>query len=108
MTREHYEELVELGRDWVAAMSSVQWRIGDAALEIEPMRAYGGANPSGKDDLFTVSEAIRLFARPYSGPSRSTCGCPRHAAPWMYDRADLRAPARRLGRPPGDRPPGRG
>ncbi|WP_232789702.1 DUF6192 family protein [Streptomyces jeddahensis] len=31
-------------------------------MEIEPMRSYGGANPSEKDDLFTVSEAIRLFA----------------------------------------------
>ncbi len=62
VTRERYDELVKLGRDWVATMSGVQWRIGDAAMEIEPMRSYGGANPSGKDDLFTVSEAIRLFA----------------------------------------------
>ncbi|GAA4340866.1 DUF6192 family protein [Streptomyces venetus] len=62
VTRERYDELVKLGRDWVATMSSAQWRLGDAALEIEPMRSYGGANPSGKDDLFTVSEAIRLFA----------------------------------------------
>ncbi|WP_030683560.1 DUF6192 family protein [Streptomyces cellulosae] len=62
VTRERYYELVKLGRDWVAAMSSVQWRLGDAAVEIEPMRSYGGANPSGKDDLFTVSEALRMFA----------------------------------------------
>jgi len=62
VTRDRYDELVKLGRDWVAKMSSAQWRLGDAALEIEPMRSYGGANPSGKDDLFTVSEAIRMFA----------------------------------------------
>ncbi|WP_405996726.1 DUF6192 family protein [Streptomyces sp. NBC_00829] len=62
MTRDRYDELVKLGRDWVATMSGVQWRLGDAALEIEPMRSYGGVNPSGKDDLFTVSEAIRMFA----------------------------------------------
>ncbi|MFF0043335.1 DUF6192 family protein [Streptomyces mirabilis] len=62
MTRERYDELVKLGRDWVATMSGVQWRLGDAALEIEPMCSYGGANPSGKDELFTVSEAIRMFA----------------------------------------------
>ncbi|MFF7884118.1 DUF6192 family protein [Streptomyces sp. NPDC020794] len=61
MTRDHYDELVKLGRDWVGMMSSAQWRLGDAALEIEPMCSYGGANPSGKDDLFTVSEAIRMF-----------------------------------------------
>ncbi|MFD9863442.1 DUF6192 family protein [Streptomyces alboflavus] len=62
VSRERYDELVKLGRDWVAAMSAAQWRLGDAALEIEPMRSYGGASPSGKDDLFTVSEAIRMFA----------------------------------------------
>ncbi|MEU2867490.1 DUF6192 family protein [Streptomyces mirabilis] len=62
MSRERYEELVKLGRDWVAAMSSAQWCIGDAAVEIEPMRSYGGANPSGQDGLFTVSESIRTFA----------------------------------------------
>ncbi|MEU6540141.1 DUF6192 family protein [Streptomyces sp. NPDC047000] len=43
-------------------MSSAQWRLGDAAVEIEPMRSYGGANPFGKDDLFTVGEAVRMFA----------------------------------------------
>lgn len=62
VTRDRYDELVKLGRDWVATMSSAQWRLGDAAVEIEPMRAYGGANASGKGDLFTVSEAIRMFA----------------------------------------------
>ncbi|WP_329453721.1 DUF6192 family protein [Streptomyces sp. NBC_01724] len=43
-------------------MSSVQWQLGDAAGEIEPMRSYGGTNPSGSEELFTVSEAIRMFA----------------------------------------------
>ncbi|MFH9426628.1 DUF6192 family protein [Streptomyces sp. NPDC017529] len=62
MSQERYDELVKLGRDWVATMSAVQWQIGDAGLEIEPMRSYGGANPSGTEGLFTVSEAIRMFA----------------------------------------------
>lgn len=62
VSRERYDELVKLGRDWVATMSAAQWQVGDAAGEIEPMRSYGGANPFGKDDLFTVSEAIRMFA----------------------------------------------
>lgn len=62
VTRERYDELVKLGRDWVAAMSSVQWQLGDSAGEIEPMRSYGGSNPSGNDELFTVSEALRMFA----------------------------------------------
>ncbi|MFJ9909777.1 DUF6192 family protein [Streptomyces sp. NPDC101152] len=39
-------------------------------MEIELMRSYGDANPSGKDDLFTVSAAIQLFAHDI-GPSYS-------------------------------------
>ncbi|MFE5036965.1 hypothetical protein [Streptomyces sp. NPDC056683] len=62
VTRQRYDELVRLGRDWVETMSGVQWQLGDAGLEIEPMRSYGGANPSGSEELFTVSEAIRMFA----------------------------------------------
>jgi hypothetical protein len=62
VTRQRYDELVKLGRDWVETMSSVQWQLGDAGLEIEPMRSYGGTNPSGSEELFTVSEAIRMFA----------------------------------------------
>ncbi|MGW0207343.1 DUF6192 family protein [Streptomyces sp. NPDC003233] len=62
VTRQRYDELVRLGRDWVETMSGVQWQLGDAGLEIEPMRSYGGANPSGNEELFTVSEAIRMFA----------------------------------------------
>ncbi len=34
VSRERYDELVSLGRDWVAAMSGAQWRLGEAALEI--------------------------------------------------------------------------
>ncbi|OIJ90330.1 hypothetical protein BIV23_40905 [Streptomyces monashensis] len=41
VTRERYDELVKLGRDWVTTRSGAQWRIGDAATEIEPMRSYG-------------------------------------------------------------------
>lgn len=62
VTRQRYDELVKLGRDWVSEMSSVQWQLGDAGMEIEPMRSYGGTNPSGSEELFTVSEAIRMFA----------------------------------------------
>lgn len=45
VSRDRYDELVKLGRDWVATLSSAQWRLGDAAVEIEPMRSCGGANP---------------------------------------------------------------
>jgi hypothetical protein len=62
VTRQRYDELVGLGRDWVETLSGVQWQLGDAGLELEPLRSCGGANPSGSEELFTVSEAIRMFA----------------------------------------------
>lgn len=45
VTWQRYDELVQPGRDWVSAMSSVQRQLGDAAMEIEPMRSHGGTNP---------------------------------------------------------------
>ncbi|GGY61909.1 hypothetical protein GCM10010326_65960 [Streptomyces xanthochromogenes] len=77
---ERYAELVKLGRDWVAAMSSAQWRIGDAALEIEPMRSYGGAK-----EMFNVSEAIRLFAEDI-GAYTTVRGYRRVASRWPKER----------------------
>ncbi|NHI12031.1 hypothetical protein STPH2_7401 [Streptomyces sp. KO7888] len=32
------------------------------ALEIEPMRSVGGSMPNGRDDLFTVTESLQIFA----------------------------------------------
>lgn len=59
VTRDRPDELTKLGRDWVATMGSAQWCLGDAAVGIEPMHRFGGANPSGKDDLFSVSVGPR-------------------------------------------------
>ncbi|BBC28881.1 hypothetical protein SGFS_001720 [Streptomyces graminofaciens] len=56
----------------MAATSRAPWRLGDAAVEIEPMRSYGGANPSGKEDLFTVSEALRMYGRRTLTPHPTT------------------------------------
>ncbi|KND29006.1 hypothetical protein IQ63_32075 [Streptomyces acidiscabies] len=37
VTRQHYDELVKLGRDWVEMMSSVQWQLGDACLDLDAL-----------------------------------------------------------------------
>jgi hypothetical protein len=63
VTRDRYDELGKQGREWVRTMSRAHWCLGDAAMEIELMRSYGGTNPSGRDDLFTASEANRMFAK---------------------------------------------
>lgn len=38
VTRQHYDELVKLGRDWVEMMSSVQRQLGDAGLDPDARR----------------------------------------------------------------------
>ncbi|MFD5467986.1 DUF6192 family protein [Kitasatospora sp. NPDC127059] len=56
-----YDELVAEGRDLVEQIGRCQFRIGDMALEIEPMRLAGGGE-HGADEAFTVATSLRLFA----------------------------------------------
>ncbi|MGW0819109.1 DUF6192 family protein [Streptomyces viridiviolaceus] len=45
----------------VEAQSAGQWALGDAALEIEPIRAHGGHGPVPEDGV-RVEESLRVFA----------------------------------------------
>ncbi|MFD7450859.1 hypothetical protein [Kitasatospora sp. NPDC059827] len=56
-----YDELVAEGRDLVEQMGRCQFRIGDMALEIEPMRMAGGGG-QGVDEAFTVATSLTRFA----------------------------------------------
>ncbi|MFF9085522.1 hypothetical protein ACF1BE_03680 [Streptomyces sp. NPDC014991] len=51
VTRDRYDELVKLGRDWVATMSSAQGRLGDAALEIKAILRLGATFDARIPDL---------------------------------------------------------
>ncbi|MFF3398174.1 hypothetical protein ACFYW6_06635 [Streptomyces sp. NPDC002659] len=62
VTWERYGELVASGGGWVETMRHCQFRLGDAAMEIELMRRHGGAQPSGQDDLFSVTVCFRTSA----------------------------------------------
>jgi hypothetical protein len=57
-----YEEIVAEARQLVLQQSRCQFAIGDLALEIEPLRDRGGAQPDPGEELFTVEEALGLFA----------------------------------------------
>ncbi|MFJ2191899.1 DUF6192 family protein [Kitasatospora sp. NPDC087861] len=59
---QRYDELVAEGRDLVEQMRRCQFRIGDIALEIAPMRQVGGHNPSLVEGLSTVTSALERFA----------------------------------------------
>ncbi|MEU7650355.1 hypothetical protein [Streptomyces huasconensis] len=58
MTRERYDELVKLGRDWVATMSSAQWRIGDAGRAPGPQRGLEGGDGRGHTRVVLAAERL--------------------------------------------------
>ncbi|MGW1077065.1 DUF6192 family protein [Streptomyces sp. NPDC002537] len=71
VTLERFEQLVTEAKELVRQVTRAQFRLGDIALEIEPMRSVGGSMPNGVDDLFTVEESLQWFADEV-GASRST------------------------------------
>lgn len=62
VSAQRYAELVAAARDLVGVASRAQFRIGEFALEIEPMRQAGGAHPGADEQLFTVGESLERFA----------------------------------------------
>lgn len=62
VSQRRYEQLVTQGRDLVEQQTRCQFAIGDAALEIEPLRPLGGAHPDPNAELLTVGQALELFA----------------------------------------------
>ncbi|MFE3379914.1 DUF6192 family protein [Streptomyces anulatus] len=55
-----YAEIVAELRKLVESASRIQFTIGDYALEVEPMREYGGQERS--DELFTVKDSLFRLA----------------------------------------------
>jgi hypothetical protein len=62
VTERRYEQLVHQGRDLVKQKTQVQFRLGDNALEIEPMRPVGESHGAGGDELMGVEQALRIYA----------------------------------------------
>lgn len=62
VARQRDEQLVTRAKELIAQITRAQFALGDMALEIEPMRSVGGSTPNGTEDLFTVTEALQLFA----------------------------------------------
>jgi hypothetical protein len=61
VTLERYRQLVAEGRELVELASRCQWRLGDAALEIEPIRPRGGSQAGPGKELFSVEESLARF-----------------------------------------------
>ncbi|MFI7296863.1 DUF6192 family protein [Streptomyces sp. NPDC050121] len=61
VTRSRYDELVAESLDMVEEDTRCQFGLGDAALELEPLRGHGGHLPLDEGDQ-GVEESLRLFA----------------------------------------------
>lgn len=79
-----YAEIVSELRKLVETSSRIQFKIGDYALEVEPMREHGGSAPT--DELFTVKDSLFRLAEDI-GLSYSTVKTARWTASrWPEDR----------------------
>src|SRR4051812_47082674 len=62
VSRDRYDAIVAESRELIAQRTRIQFRIGDPALEIEPMRPRGGWTPASAVFGTSVSEVLALFA----------------------------------------------
>ncbi|MFG2961585.1 DUF6192 family protein [Streptomyces sp. NPDC048291] len=62
VSRARYDELVGEDRQLVLDETKIQFKIGDDALEICPLRDWGGSQPAANEDLFGVRETLEMFA----------------------------------------------
>lgn len=61
VSQQRYDELVAQSRDLVREHGRIQFKLGDNALEIEPMGPHGGSVPHDVQGL-GVTAALRMFA----------------------------------------------
>jgi hypothetical protein len=62
VTLERYEQIVKQALELVEQLTGAQFKLGDMALEIEPMRPVGGAHEAADERLFTVEQSLQRFA----------------------------------------------
>lgn len=71
VTQERYDELVAECRDLMREHGRIQFRIGDLALEIEPIRPVGGSHPPRTEENLSLSEALTMFSDDVGAPLNS-------------------------------------
>lgn len=79
-----YAETVAELRELVKTASRILFKVGDYALEIEPMRERGGAVPA--DGLFTVKESLFRLAEDIGMSSYTVKQARQTASKWPEDR----------------------
>ncbi|WP_306801484.1 DUF6192 family protein [Streptomyces sp. T12] len=62
VSRARYEEIIAEDRKLIEVDTKIQFKIGDHALEIEPMRPHGGSLPAAGEELLGVRETLEMYA----------------------------------------------
>ncbi|MCX5206063.1 DUF6192 family protein [Streptomyces sp. NBC_00237] len=62
VAQERYDELVAQSKVLVETERETLFKLGDNALEVEPLQAKGGSRPSAHEDVQSVEETLRRFA----------------------------------------------
>ncbi|MER6162930.1 DUF6192 family protein [Streptomyces sp. NPDC001868] len=68
VSRARYEEIIAEDRKLIEVDTKIQFKIGDHALEIEPMRPHGGSLPAAGEELLGVRETLELYAEDIGVP----------------------------------------
>lgn len=88
VTLRRYNQLVRQSKEWVAAHTKAQWAIGEAALEIEPIRHRGGQQAGPGEELLTVAESMQMFADDIGVPVTTITKYRWVASRWPQERRD--------------------
>ncbi|GEM32585.1 hypothetical protein NN3_35920 [Nocardia neocaledoniensis NBRC 108232] len=62
VTKRRYDRLVKEGRGLVAQQTYSQFKLGENALEIEPLRSRHGGPVAPGDEILTVEWGLRMYA----------------------------------------------
>lgn len=83
VSTERYRQLVDRGRQLVGVLTGCQFALGDLALEIEPMRSWGGSVPGS-----TVIATLELFAEEIGVPYKTVDTYRWVSSRWPAERRD--------------------
>lgn len=83
VSTERYRQLVDRGRQLVGVLTGCQFALGDLALEIEPMRSWGGSVPGS-----AVIATLELFAEEIGVPYKTVDTYRWVSSRWPAERRD--------------------
>ena len=94
VTRRRYDELVAEDRQLVLEETKIQFKIGDDALEIEPLRPHGGSHPAASEEALGVRETLEMFAEGIGVPYNQVRITRQTVSKWPRERRGGGGPVR--------------